>query len=104
MNENITKECIEVKPGQVWRDLNKRMPNRHCKVVSIEMAKAVMRECRPDGSDLLGLSLSTTTKISIRRMHKSSTGWALVQDEKCGQICSECGAVHVPGQNTLCTQ
>lgn len=80
MNENVTKEGIEVKPGQVWRDLDKRIPNRHCKVVAVEMVKAVMRECRPDGSDLLGLSLSTTTKISIHRMHKSSTGWALVPD------------------------
>lgn len=78
--EHVTKEGIEVKPGQVWRDLDKRMPNRHCKVVAVELAKAVMRGCHSDGSELLGLSFSTTTKISICRMHKSSTGWALVQD------------------------
>lgn len=67
MNENSTKEGIEVKPGQVWRDLDKRMHGRQKTVLKVEGGKAHM-----DGVP--------KTKVSIRRMHKSSTGWALVRD------------------------
>jgi hypothetical protein len=67
MKENITKEGIEVKVGQVWRDCDKRMNGRTRKVVSVNDGKAQM-----DGP--------TKTSVSIRRMHKSSTGWELVTD------------------------
>ncbi|EPZ0439134.1 hypothetical protein ACXI6M_004231 [Pseudomonas aeruginosa] len=44
--DNITKEGIEVKPGQVWKDLDKRQSGRQCKVVAIEDGKAKMRALR----------------------------------------------------------
>jgi hypothetical protein len=74
MSENVTEEGIEVKPGQVWRDLDKRMRNRHGKVIEVIAGKATLERCRADGSTFGG----STTKIAVRRMHKSSTGWALV--------------------------
>jgi len=64
---NTTKEGIEVKPGQVWRDLDKRRNGRTRTVVAVEDGKAHM-----DGTP--------KTKVSIARMHKGSTGWSLVSD------------------------
>lgn len=76
MNESITKEGIQVLPGQVWRDLDKRMfsGNRHCKVSSVKDDKAIMFLCTPNGRIINAMR---EVKVSIRRMHKSSTGWAL---------------------------
>lgn len=70
MTENITKEGIEVKVGQVWRDLDKRMNYRTRTVVTVQDGKAHM-----DGHP--------KTKVSIRRMHKSSSGWELVKNNPC---------------------
>lgn len=67
MSKNITKEGVEVKAGQIWRDLDKRMSGRQRTVLTVEGGKAHM-----DGTP--------KTKVSIKRMHKGSTGWALVHD------------------------
>lgn len=66
MNESTTKEGIEVKVGQVWRDLDKRMNGRTRTVVAVENGKAQMGG-------------PTITNVSIKRMHKGSTGWELVR-------------------------
>lgn len=65
INPNVTKEGIEVLPGQLWQDLDKRMNGRKKRVLAVEDGKAVM-----DGYPKV--------KVSIRRMHKGSTGWELV--------------------------
>jgi hypothetical protein len=39
---NMTKEGIEVKPGQVWEDLDKRMHGRQRIVEKVEYGKAHM--------------------------------------------------------------
>lgn len=75
-SEQITKEGIEVKAGQVWRDLDKRMSNRCVRVLSVADGKATVARTNPTA----GWVSNITTKLSIRRMHKGSTGWALVQD------------------------
>lgn len=62
---NVTKEGIEVKPGQVWRDLDTRMYGRTRTVLAVVDGKAHMNG-------------SPKTKVSISRMHKGSSGWALV--------------------------
>lgn len=72
-----TKDGVLVKAGQVWRDLDKRMGNRHCKVDAVRDGKAVMFPCLPDGR-ILRSARSTT--VSVSRMHKGSTGWELVLD------------------------
>lgn len=65
MNHNITKEGIEVKAGQVWRDLDKRMKGRTVTVIFATAGVARVKGAR-------------TTELAIRRMHRHSTGWELV--------------------------
>lgn len=62
---NITKEQVEVKVGQVWRDLDKRMRNRTVKIVKVENGFAFYESAR-------------NGRISIKRMYKHATGWELV--------------------------
>lgn len=64
---NTTKEGIEVKPGQVWEDLDKRMLGRRRQVREVSDGYAYM-----DGYP--------RTRVAIRRMHRHSTGWKLVRD------------------------
>ncbi len=73
---NTTKEGIVVMPGQVWRDLDKRVPLRHCKVEAVRDGKAIMYPCTAEGGTI---STLREVKVSISRMHKSSTGWKLVK-------------------------
>lgn len=70
MSQNITKDGVEVTVGQVWRDLDKRMEGRERRVAAIVDGKVIMEPLGADG---------TTTKVSISRMHKHSTGWQLVK-------------------------
>lgn len=72
MNENVTKEGIEVKVGQLWEDLDKRMGGRTRKVVEVKDGKATMA--------FTWDSDRGRSKVSIKRMHKHSTGWKLVRD------------------------
>lgn len=82
----VTKEGIEVKIGQVWKDLDKRMGDRCVKVVELTsitdgvgrakkvVAKAVVVPCNSYGQQ----TGTMRTKLSIGRMRKMSTGWELV--------------------------
>jgi hypothetical protein len=73
MSANVTKEGVEVQRGQLWRDLDKRMGNRVCRVGKVVDGKAEMfRMVRGQAGG--------RTWVSVRRMHKASTGWELVQD------------------------
>lgn len=72
---NITKEGVEVKAGQIWRDLDKRSNGRRCKVIEVKDGKAHMRLATK-----FGVVSKRTTKVSISRMHRSSTGWAIETD------------------------
>jgi len=67
MSENVTKDGIEVKAGQVWRDCDKRGNGRTKRVLSVEGGKAVF-EGPPK------------TRVSIKRMYRHSTGYELVSD------------------------
>jgi hypothetical protein len=68
-----TRDGITVEIGQVWRDCDQRMSggNRKCKVVELNphMGKAKMQNVHGP---------VPATWVSIRRMHKHSTGWELV--------------------------
>ena len=77
MVETTTKDGIKVKKGQVWRDLDARMTNRHAKVEAVRDGKAIMNLCTAEGQIINAMR---EVKISVARMHKSSTGWALVRD------------------------
>jgi hypothetical protein len=81
MNPNITKDGVEVRAGQIWRDLDKRESGRTIKVVSVAEGKALSR----DHVKLTGFTCRMNRPISVRRMHKGGTGWELVsqpEDEK----------------------
>jgi hypothetical protein len=69
----ITKDGIEVKPGQVWRDLDKRMGGRTCRVGKIVNGKAEM-------FTIVNGQSGKRTFVTIARMHKTTTGWALVSE------------------------
>ena len=60
----ITKEGIEVKIGQKWRDLDKRM-HRTIVVTQVMDGFAYYEEAR-------------NGRLSIKRMYRHSTGWELV--------------------------
>ena len=72
----LTKDGIAVKVGQVWKDLDKRMDDRHCKVIAVLQGRAHMNRCAPNGR----VSTDAVTKVTIARMHRGSTGWVLVSD------------------------
>ncbi len=67
-----TKDGIKVEIGQIWRDCDERMAggNRRCRVVALNpaMGKAQMENIHGPFK----------TWVSVRRMHKHSTGWELV--------------------------
>ena len=65
---NTTKEGIEVVPGQVWRDLDPRMNHRTVTVLRVQSGKAYVRS-----------SAGRESRLSIQRMHRHATGFALVQ-------------------------
>lgn len=77
MSVNTTKEGIEVKPGQVWRDLDQRMNGRTVTVLAVADGYASVtgntRLLKADGTHY-------KTRLAVRRMHKTSTGWALVSE------------------------
>lgn len=70
VNSNTTREGIEVKPGQVWRDLDKRM-DRTVTVQSVSIDGKFANVVSSNGSK---------SKIAIKRMHKHGQGFALVSD------------------------
>ncbi len=69
-NPHITKEGVEVKPGQKWRDLDKRMLGRVVTVIEVKDGKATVSS-HPH-------IRSMRSTISVRRMHRHSTGFELV--------------------------
>ena len=68
---NKTKDGIEVRAGQVWRDLDKRMRGR---TVTVEWVSKDGTIARVKGV--------RSTQLSISRMHRHSTGWELVKESK----------------------
>ena len=70
---HITKDGIEVKVGQLWRDCDRRVGVRIRRVAAITNdGRALMAHPETDKYP--------TTKVSIRRMYRHSTGWVLVKD------------------------
>ena len=65
-NPNVTRDGVTVRTGQKWVSLDKRDQGRIVVVIAVKDGKA-----RVDSG-------ATKTTLSIRRMHRHSTGWALV--------------------------
>ena len=64
-----TKDGVEVKVGQVWKNLDVRTVNDT--VTIKEVGPGFAKVERKGGK---------STMLSIRRMHKHSTGWELVSE------------------------
>lgn len=72
----ITKEGIEVRIGQLWRDLDKRMAGRTVSIVR------VAPEAHPyPYAEVRALRSGRMSRLRINRMHKHATGFALVCEE-----------------------
>jgi len=69
---NVTREGIEVMPGQVWRDLDHRMQGRTITIIRVAEGFAYY------GS-------GNSRRISIKRMHRHSTGFELVFQPDTGE-------------------
>ena len=67
---NQTREGIEVKAGQVWRDLDKRMKGRTVTVLAVAHDFAMVKGAKK------------ITRLAVARMHRHSTGWELAQDSQ----------------------
>lgn len=64
---NMTRDGVLVAPGQVWRDLDKRV----LRTVTVERVS--------DGTAFVVSSINgARTRIAIRRMHKYGQGFELV--------------------------
>ena len=72
----VTKDGVHVKPGQLWRDLDKRQANRKVVVLDLGnmsyLGKVLVRNAAsPTG---------TKRWLSVSRMHRHSTGFELVAE------------------------
>ena len=63
---NVQRDGIEVKPGQTWRNCDKRMVTPTHRVLEVKDGRALM-----DGYP--------KRWVSIHRMYPHSTGWELIQ-------------------------
>lgn len=74
---HVTKDGVEVKVGQVWRDLDKRMNGRRVQVREIG---AMTFEGKVRVQNFTDHSGATGTKrwLAVSRMHRHSSGFALV--------------------------
>jgi hypothetical protein len=69
-----TRDGIEVKAGQYWRDLDKRMNKRTVYVEHVEPGYAFCRSVISESGEADGRAV----RLSICRMHRHSTGFELV--------------------------
>ncbi len=69
-----TKAGIEVKPGQIWRDRDKRVGERLLRVIRLDGGFVYCKRCTQNG-----LAHGHETRLSPQRMHAHSTGFDLVK-------------------------
>ena len=69
----MTREGIEVKAGQVWRDLDRRVK----RTVTVT---CVHPDASPNPYAEVVSSYGAKSRIRIDRMHKHAQGFALVED------------------------
>jgi hypothetical protein len=74
MSKYTTKDEIEVRPGQIWRDRDKRTNGRLIRVLRTQGGFAVCQPCAENGR-----THGRKTRILPRRMHAHSTGFDLVK-------------------------
>ena len=76
-NPFVTKEGAEVKVGQVWRDLDKRMKGRRVQVRELGNMTFAGKVRIQNYSDESGAQ-GTFRWLSVARMHRHCTGFEFV--------------------------
>lgn len=70
-------QTVEV--GQVWKDNDKRMFNRHLQVVRIDRDLAYCKRVIPrDNGAWMDSPIKALTRISLKRFKPTSSGYVLV--------------------------
>lgn len=67
---NVTKEGIEVKPGQVWRDCDKRVKRT-----------VVVKRVEGGFAHVVSEPYGSKSRIAIKRMHKHAQGFVLLSEQ-----------------------
>ena len=67
-DKTITKEGVQVREGQVWKDLDKRV-KRTVKVERVDALNGIAHVVSTNGAK---------SKISIKRMYKHGQGFSLI--------------------------
>lgn len=84
----------EVKPGQVWADMDKRSAGRHVRIVAVEEeqptvagnmpipARALVEEValNAESGVVTPLRRARQTRIRLDRFRPNATGYRLIQD------------------------
>ncbi|MDD5722649.1 MAG: hypothetical protein PHY29_02790 [Syntrophales bacterium] len=72
---------IEIAIGQIWKDLDKRVPERYLKIIEIdeERQRVRMQRVRSNG---LPCPFVGATWIAAKRLRKNATGYEPVGGEK----------------------
>jgi hypothetical protein len=63
----------EILVGQIFKDCDKRMPNRYMRVERIDGEHAICIQCDATGRPIT----ARPTRLLLRRMRPTSTGWEL---------------------------
>jgi hypothetical protein len=74
-------EIIPVKPGQIWQDNDKRMPERYLQVMRIDGRFAFCRKVVPllNGSEYpWSAKTERTSRLQITRLRPTAHGYRLV--------------------------
>ena len=78
---------LEVKPGQVWQDRDKRMNGRTVRVIEVVRKNWMSRTGALIAVCKIGAT-NRTTSIAVERMERQQ-GWKLVRDENGKRVYDE---------------
>lgn len=73
---------IQVKPGQIWADNDKRSKGRHIRIVAMNGSRALVEQVAYNERDGIAAALPGVrqTRIRLDRFRPTSSGYRLVQD------------------------
>jgi hypothetical protein len=77
--DRTNKHGARVAVGQIWRDLDKRMTGRHCRVIGFDANDRALM-LRVDCDTGIRLGDASPTRVSIDRMRPMHNGWELVRE------------------------
>lgn len=69
-----------VRPGQIWRDNDKRAKGRHVKVVDVDGTHATVKLWMTRAASSSTATPGRRTRVRLDRFRPTSTGYVLVRD------------------------